>query len=716
VILTAVKRWRFVVVIAALALVAAACGDDVGTTTTTQATGETTTTTTEAPPPGGYATECPDDPYAGADANPTYEVVAREIEEGAGPEFEDLPGTSLGTYSTGIFTANTTVNYWAYLDTLSTVWNAYVLAGTKPSLYGTNFPGFELDYDLAAEAALVEVDADGDPLSVTVPMRTDAVWSDGTPITAHDIVFTAETVRDLELGGNWLSAYAWAGDDPSILGLTNVEAIDDNTVKFTWNMSPGLAVWPYGPGVSPVMPQHVWGDIVDAAAATEDPRAELYANDASTDVSGGTKIFGQREEGAFTLMNANPNYYDSGRVIESAGGSYTVGPFFDQMVFTQYGDQSAAVLALRAGEVDFLFNPLGMQRGLMDQVIADPNLTSIVNNTNGFRYMGFNLREAPMCWQGFRDATAFMIDKEFMANSVLQGVAFPLYAAVPEGNTSWYNEEIASEFAASVANFELETRHDGEPFVTLVGRVDDDGEPVLDDDGEQIFDEEPRVATGAEARLHAAVAALKADGFTWEGNEPDFENAAIVPGSGVMHGGLPVKPLEIIAPGPGYDPLRSTYAVWITGWLSDLGFNVRAFNTDFNTLVDAVFVPIDGVLEYDMFLLGWSLGDPALPTFHESFWAGKNDTLVNDGNNNTGFNHPGFNNLVEAFNAATSLDEAYAIMWEMERILFEYKPYILLFDTGIIEFYRSSTVAYPFTETLSGLQFIGGAQSIVQGR
>jgi peptide/nickel transport system substrate-binding protein len=484
VILTAVKRWRFVVVIAALALVAAACGDDAGTTTTTGAPGETTTTTTEAPPPGGYASECPDDPYAGVDAEPGFTVVARESEEGSGPDFEDLPGTSLGTYRTGIFTANTTVNYWAYMDTLSTVWNAYVIGPTKPSLYSSLAPGFELSNDLALDAALVEIDADGDPLSVTVPMRTDAVWSDGTPITAHDIEFTAKTARDLQLGGNWLAAYAWASDDsPDILGLTDVEALDDFTVKFTWNMSPGLAIWPYGPGTAPVMAQHAWGDIVDAAAATEDPRAELYADDASGDVSAGSTVFAQREEGAFTLMNANANYYDSGRVIESAGGSYTVGPYFDQMVFTQYGDQSAAVLALRAGEVDFLFNPLGMQRGLMDQVIADPNLTSIVNNTNGFRYMGFNLRAAPMCWKGFRDATAFMIDKEFMANSVLQGVAFPLYAAVPEGNSAWYNEEVAAEFAASVRTFELDTRHDGEPFVTLVGRVDDDGEPVLDDDG-----------------------------------------------------------------------------------------------------------------------------------------------------------------------------------------------------------------------------------------
>jgi len=30
---------------------------------------------------------------------------------------------------------------------------------------------------------------------------------------------------------------------------------------------------------------------------------------------------------------------------------------------------------------------------------------------------------------------------------------------------------------------------------------------------------------------------------------------------------------------------------------------------------------------------------------------------------------------------------------------------VVLFDTGIIEGYRSANVEYPFTETLSGLQY-----------
>ena len=42
------------------------------------------------------------------------------------------------------------------------------------------------------------------------------------------------------------------------------------------------------------------------------------------------------------------------------------------------------------------------------------------------------------------------------------------------------------------------------------------------------------------------------------------------------------------------------------------------------------------------------------------------------------------------------------------------KPYILLFDTGILEFYRPANVNFPFTDTLSGLQFLSGLQGFVQ--
>lgn len=671
------SRWRFVIVLAVFALVAVACGDDdtAGTTTTAAGTSTTaapTTTTTEAPP-------------------------------------------AAFTYRTGIFQDTTTDNYWSYLDPQSTVWNAYVLGATKPALFAINLPGLELDADLAASPDPGVAAADGDGFSVTVPMRQDAVWSDGTPITAHDVEFTAKTVRDLGLGGNWIGSYQWVSIDEAtgqpavdpttgapILGLTDVVAVDDYTVKFTWNVQPGLAIWPHGPGLGPIMAEHFWGPVVEEAKTSDNPAEALYGASGAGDPSGGPMVFAEREEGAFarTVANSVANgfagYYDTGREITSGGVTYAVGPFITDQIYSLYGDQSAAVLALKAGEIDYFYNPLGLQRGLLDQVTGDENLSVVTNRTNGFRYLAFNLREEPMSIQGFRDAIAYMIDKEYVATRVLQNVAFPLYATVPEGNVNWYNEEVAAEFQSVYKDLALDTRYDGTPFT--------DGNGA------------PRTATGTEARLHAAVKALLDAGFTYPGTPPDFVSNAIVPAEGgILYNGQPVDSIEILAPGPGYDPLRATYSLIIAQAMQDLGFDARALPTDFGLIVDKVFTPTDeGTLDFQMYILGYSLGNPALPTYHEAFWAGKNDTLgPNNGDNATGYNNPEFNALVEDFNQAQTTEDAYDIMWQMERIFFHDKPFILLFDTGIIEAYRSASVSFPFTDTLSGLQFGNGFSGLV---
>jgi ABC-type transport system substrate-binding protein len=395
-------------------------------------------------------------------------------------------------------------------------------------------------------------------------------------------------------------------------------------------------------------------------------------------------VFAERQEGAFSRNTANTDYYGKGREITSgiATGTgdvtYTVGPYAGEAVFSLYGGQDAAVLALAAGEVDYLLNPLGMQRGLLRQVEGNTDLTAVVNPTNGFRYLAFNLRKEPMSVPQFRDALALMIDKEFMANNVLQGVAFPLYATMPQGNTKWYNAAVADEIASE-----------------FVGKT-------------------------MQERLEGAVALLKEGGFAWD-VEPTMATDgdgnilnAVVPGEGITLNGNSIPELEIIAPGPGYDPLRATYSIWIETWLNQLGFDAEANPTDFNALVDRVYgIQEDGTLAFDMYILGWSLGSPAFPTYHESFFASKNDTLVNEGDNAPGFSNAEVDALIEEYNVAQSEEEAYDIMWQIERILAAEKPYVLLFDTGILEFYRQTNVAFPFTQTLSGLQFQSGMQGTV---
>jgi peptide/nickel transport system substrate-binding protein len=61
-----------------------------------------------------------------------------------------------------------------------------------------------------------------------------------------------------------------------------------------------------------------------------------------------------------------------------------------------------------------------------------------------------------------------------------------------------------------------------------------------------------------------------------------------------------------------------------------------------------------------------------------------------------------------------TFEECQGIADNLQVILSTELPYVVLFDTGIIEAYRSASVEYPFTEGLSGLQYAHQQHSMQQ--
>ena len=51
---------------------------------------------------------------------------------------------------------------------------------------------------------------------------------------------------------------------------------------------------------------------------------------------------------------------------------YTVGPHVESEIFSIYGNQDAAILALTNGDIDYVFNPLGLEKGFLDRVRNSP--------------------------------------------------------------------------------------------------------------------------------------------------------------------------------------------------------------------------------------------------------------------------------------------------------------------------------------------------------
>ena len=587
-------------------------------------------------------------------------------------------------YQLGIFEDLTTTNYWSYLGPDTTIWNSYVLGG-KPSLYSLSAQRNDWVPSAAADfpTPLAEEMADGKTLWATeVDLKQGIMWSDGNEVTAEDWVFTAHTVRDLQLTGNWSSIVDNEFFD-------HAEAIGPYKLKIYFKQKPGLARWQFGLAYLPMISKAYWEPIVEQAKQEPDmveQQKVLYGHVPENEPTAGGFTFKKWEKAAFAENAKNPGYYFAGtEVVHYANGAYaeskagtydfsaygdptgdkvleyTTGPFVDSAIYSIHGNQEAAVLALKKGDIDFMLNPLGLQRGLQEQLTGEPGLANLENPSNGFRYLGFNFRKPPMDNKAFRHAVATLIDKEFLTRTVLQGVAIPMYTTVPEGNGFWYN-----------------------PDVPLIGKG------------------------LSRAERHAeAVRILKEAGFTWEQEPEVSENGTVQKvGKGLkLPDGSPMPELEILSPSPGYDPLRSTFAIWIERWFNDIGIPATARLTDFNVIVERIGDPE----AFDIWILGWSLSN--FPDYLEAFFHSRH--AEGDGLNRGGYSNPEFDKLADALLVETDLNAARDQVFKMQEFLADDLPYVVLFTTPILETYRKDRLEFPYTSTLSGLQGAGGLPGTV---
>ena len=598
---------------------------------------------------------------------------------------ETTESTGPKIYKLGIFEDLTTTNYWAYLGPDTTIWNSYVLSGGKPALYSLSDQRFDWIPSAATDfpTPVVEETAGGTTLWTTeVVLKKGMKWSDGNDVTAEDFIFTAHTVRDLELSGNWSSSVDTEFFD-------HAEALDPYKLKIYFKQKPGLARWQFGLAFMPILSKAFWEPVVEEAkkqGTTVEQQRALYAHVPENEPSAGGYIFEKWENGAFAEKVKNPDHYFEGSsIIQYSNGAYseskpgvydfgaygdpegdkvldyTVGPFADSSIYSIFGNQETAVLALKKGDIDFMLNPLGLQRGLQEQLKGQAGLETLENANNGFRYLGFNMRHPPMNIKAFRQAVAILIDKEFLTSTVLQGVAIPMYTTVPEGNGFWYN-----------------------PNVSLIGK-----------------------GLSRTERTEEAVKLLKDGGFTWEKEPKVSENGTVeVEGKGLkLPNGDPMPDLEILSPSPGYDPLRSTFAIWIERWLNDMGIPAKAKLTDFNVIVEKIADP-DG---FDIWILGWGLSN--FPDYLEAFFHSRH--AEGDGLNRGGYSNPEFDALAEQLLIETDLDAARDQVFKMQEFLADDLPYVVLFTTPLLESYRSDRLTFPYTGTLGGLQSTNGMTSAV---
>ena len=162
-----------------------------------------------------------------------------------------------------------------------------------------------IGYDLATDMAVSD-----DALTWRVRIRTDVSFTDGAPLTAEDVAFTYNTLKQTSSVNDFTM-------------LDYAEALDDSTVAF--HMTRPFSIWPYTMAVVGILPQHAY-----------DP-----ATYGSSPIGSGRYILRQWDRGQQVILEANPDYYGPAPEMKR--------------VTILFMEEDAAFLAVQAGQVDVAY-------------------------------------------------------------------------------------------------------------------------------------------------------------------------------------------------------------------------------------------------------------------------------------------------------------------------------------------------------------------------
>ncbi|MDF0598226.1 peptide ABC transporter substrate-binding protein [Psychromarinibacter halotolerans] len=194
---------------------------------------------------------------------------------------------------------------------------------------------------LAAEIPTLENGGVAEDLkSITWTLKEGVLWSDGTPLTAADAVFTWEYCTHPE-GGCAQSSY--------FDGVSSVEAVDDLTIKVSFTEAKPFPYTAFVGSESPIIQAAQFADCLGAKAPE---CTEANFNPIGT----GPFMVTEFKPNDVITLEMNPNFREADK------------PAFSTVVFKGGGDAAAAARSvMETGEYDYAWN-LQLDPMLLDEM------------------------------------------------------------------------------------------------------------------------------------------------------------------------------------------------------------------------------------------------------------------------------------------------------------------------------------------------------------
>ena len=263
---------------------------------------------------------------------------------------------------------------------------------------------------------------------ITYHLYEDAKWHDGEPVTAEDVVYSAQVASSSEY--NYLRRIRmqyFAGTDETgcetSTDSVEVKALDDHTVEFTLKtpMDPSI-VYALVNRDFFIIPKHLLSGISDADLVN-DPFWQKP-------IGSGPCIFDSMESGVSIEFLANKDYYLGT-------------PDFDRLVFKKV--QSSNILSgLMSGEIDALSGNTQIPLADWEAANNTPGVKAMSVPTFAYQYMAMNTTREYLP-EEIRHAISLAINRQVIVEQLLQGQGRVAIGPLPEDH-KYYNTNLKVEY------------------------------------------------------------------------------------------------------------------------------------------------------------------------------------------------------------------------------------------------------------------------------
>ena len=299
-------------------------------------------------------------------------------------------------------------------------------------------------------------------------VREGLSWSDGTPFTIDDIVFTWNNVivpEGMQANGNDVYKDE-AGNLPEL-------TVDGNHLIFTYPTKFRFGFEALG-GQFAILPEHKFKDRV----SDPDTFAQTWTVEQIDDIVGlGAFIVTDYVEGVRVVLERNPYYF-----AKSKDGVQL--PYLDKIIYQIVQDLNTERLKFEAGEID-VFAPTAENFPSIRAQASEKGWKTIVGGpVNSSQFIAFNFNaEDPVHrkWfrnTSFRQAVAYAFDRQSIIDTLMNGLGEPMYG--PRSRSSaFYNPEIEEiGYRYSLATARRKLQEGGFSWNNMGKLVDSEGNVV----------------------------------------------------------------------------------------------------------------------------------------------------------------------------------------------------------------------------------------------